>query len=102
MVRRTDILAGVHGAGPTHGMFMPPGSTIVEILPPGVARKGFRNMAKLLGHDHFGSHATGRPDQAATGDWKDNDIFEEGCFVGLTDVAIKSMYNRGTRNQDVS
>jgi EGF domain-specific O-GlcNAc transferase len=103
IVRHTDILVGVHGAGLTHGMFMPPGSTMVEILPPGVAHKGFRNMAKLLGHNHFSSHATDRPDQAATGDWKYDDVFlEEDRFMELMDVAIKSMYNRGTYNQDVS
>lgn len=103
IVHRTDILVGVHGAGLTHGMFMPPGSTMVEILPPGVAHKGFRNMAKLLGHNHFSSHAIHRPDQAATGDWKYDDVFlEEDRFMELMDVAIKSMYNRGTHNQDVS
>ena len=103
IIRRTDILVGVHGAGLTHGMFMPPGSTMVEILPSGVAHKGFRNMAKLLGHNHFSSHATDRPGQAATGDWKYDDVFlEEDRFMELMDVAIKSMYNRGTYNQDVS
>jgi hypothetical protein len=69
VVRRTDILMGVHGAGLTHGMFIPPGSAIVEILPPGVTYKGFRDMAKPLGHNHFSSHATGRPGQTVTGDW---------------------------------
>jgi protein O-GlcNAc transferase len=103
VVRRTDILVGAHGAGLTHGMFMPPGSTMVEILPPGVVHIGFRDMAKLLGHNHFSSHVTDRPGQAATGDWKYNDVFlEEDCFMELMDVAIKSMYNRGTHNQDVS
>jgi protein O-GlcNAc transferase len=75
---------------------------MVGILPPGVAHKGFRDMAKLLGHDHFSSHAPDRPGQAATGDWKYNDVFEEDCFMELMDVTIKSMYNRGTHNQDVS
>jgi protein O-GlcNAc transferase len=68
IVRSIDILVGGHGAGLTHGMFLPRGSIMVEILPPSVAHKGFRNMAKLLGHDHFSSHATDRPGQAPTGD----------------------------------
>ena len=103
IVRRTDILVGVHGAGLTHGMFMRPGSTMVETLPPGVAHKGFRNMAKLLGHNHFSSHATDRPGQATMGDWKYDDVFlEEDRFMELMDVAIKSMYNRGTHSHDVS
>ena len=56
IVCSTDILVGVHGAGLSHGMFLPKASTMVEILPPGVDHKGFRNMAKLLGHNHFSSH----------------------------------------------
>jgi EGF domain-specific O-GlcNAc transferase len=103
IVRGTDILVGVHGAGLTHGMFLPEGSTMVEILPPGVGHKGFRNMAKLLGHNHFSSHGIAPPGQASTGDWKYDDIFlEEDRFMELMDVAIKSMYNRGLHNQDVS
>ena len=103
IVGRTDILVGVHGAGLTHGMFLPRGSTLVEILPPGVTHKGFRNMAKLLGHNHFSSHATDRPDQVKSGDWKYDDVFlEEARFMELMNVAIKSMYNRGTYNHDVS
>lgn len=41
----TDILAGVHGAGLTHGMFLSPNSTIVEILPPDA--QGFWQHGKI-------------------------------------------------------
>lgn len=103
IVGNTDILVGVHGAGLTHGMFLPKGSTMVEILPPGVDHKGFRNMAKLLGHHYFSSHGIAPHGQTSTGDWHYDDIFlEEDRFMELMDVAIKSMYNRGLHNQDVS
>jgi protein O-GlcNAc transferase len=103
IVGNTDILVGVHGAGLTHGMSLPKGSTVVEILPPVVDHKGFRNMAKLLGHHYFSSHGIAPRGQTSTGDWHYDDIFlEENRFMELMDVAIKSMYNRGLHNQDVS
>lgn len=53
IIQESDILAGVHGAGLTHGIFLPSGSAMVEILPPGLNHKGFRNVASLRGHDYF-------------------------------------------------
>ena len=101
LVRRTDILVGVHGAGLTHGMFLTPGSAMVEIIPPGFQHKGFRNLAKLLDHLYFSSHAVKAPD--GSGDWQTDDVVvEEDRFLGLLEVAIKSMYNRGLLNIDVT
>ena len=102
IVRHTDILAGVHGAGLTHGMFLAPHSTIVEILPLGLKYKGFRNIANYLGHKYFSSHADEHHIDNATGDWQSDDVFiEEDRFMDLLAVAVKSMYNRGLRNEDV-
>ncbi|KAK5113352.1 hypothetical protein LTR62_003451 [Meristemomyces frigidus] len=57
----TDILVGIYGAGLTHGMFLSPHSTIVEILPRTLDHEGFRNMAKFLGHNHFSRHGSVHP-----------------------------------------
>ena len=56
-VRKTDILAGVHGAGLGHSMLLPPKSAVVEIMPVDFNHKGFRNLAKRLGHKYFTTHA---------------------------------------------
>jgi protein O-GlcNAc transferase len=101
VARGTDILVGVHGAGLTHGMFMRPGSTIVEIIPQGLEFKGFRNMAKLFNHHYFSSHAL--KIEGGTGNWQQDDIIlEQDRFVGLLEVAVKSMYNRGLLNNDIT
>lgn len=103
IVRRTDILVGVHGAGLTHGIFLPHGSTMVEITPYNLNHKGFRNIAKLRGHRYFGSHTIEHPIEGLTGDWQQDDVFiEEDRFMALLDAAIKSMYNRGMHNEDIS
>jgi protein O-GlcNAc transferase len=102
-IHHTDILVGVHGAGLTHAMFLPPHSTVVEILPPGLKHKGFRNLAKKLDHQYFSSHTAEHHTNDSKGDWQSDDIFiEEDRFMELLDVAVKSMYHRGLRNEDVN
>lgn len=61
IIRQTDILVGVHGAGLTHGIFLRPRSTMVEILPPDLNYKAFRNIASLLGHTYVRAHASPLP-----------------------------------------
>ncbi|PGH10410.1 hypothetical protein GX51_00169 [Blastomyces parvus] len=103
LIHRTDILAGVHGAGLTHGMFLPPHSTIAEILPPKLKHKGFRNLAKKMGHNYFSSHGAEHKTNDSKNDWQFDDIFiEEDRFMNLLEIAVKSMYNRGLRDQDVN
>jgi len=101
--QHTDILVGVHGAGLTNGMFLQPGSAMVEILPPTLNHKGFRNLAKLCSHQYFSSHASERKPEDITGDWQEDDIFiEEDRFMELMLVAMKSMYNKRLINVDIS
>lgn len=98
----TDVLVGVHGAGLTHGMFLPENSVMIEILPPGLAHKGFRNLAGLLGHSYFSVHGAelvhGKRDE-----WHDKDVFlEEERFLDLMSAGVKVLYNEGSRNFDVN
>jgi protein O-GlcNAc transferase len=55
LVRATDILVGVHGAGLTHTMFMRdgPASAVVEIRPRECDYRGFRNLAFMKGVGYF-------------------------------------------------
>ncbi|KAL2831114.1 hypothetical protein BDW59DRAFT_7012 [Aspergillus cavernicola] len=105
VAQETDVLVGVHGAGLTHGMFLPHHSAMVEILPPDLNHKGFRNVAALLDHSYFSAHASkaGTEDKPEKrGDWHEDDVFiEKDKFMDIMNVAIKSMYNRGSRNYDV-
>ena len=99
VVRNTDILVGVHGAGLTHALFLPPSSAVVEIIPAEFNHKGFRNLAHLLGHHYFSSHAILN---GTKGSWQYDDVsFERERFMQLLGTAIASMYNRGSRSDDV-
>jgi protein O-GlcNAc transferase len=99
----SDILAGVHGAGLTHVIFQRPGSTLVEIIPNNFNHKGFRNLAKMRGLKYFSTHASSLSEKIKRGNWQEDDVYLEAeRFLELMDVAIKSMYNRGTRNDDIS
>lgn len=110
IIRRTDILVGVHGAALTHGMFLQPGSAMVEILPHDLNHKGFRNVAKVLGHRYFTAHsAVAIPEYYLQQEnekvkrWQLEDIFlEEDRFMNLMETAVASMYHRGYLDTDVN
>lgn len=100
-VRDSDVLAGVHGAGLTHGMWLKERSVMLEILPEGFKHKGFRNLAGAMGHGYFSTHGIQPPGEAL--DWQTGDVaLEEDRFLELMDVAIKSVYNKGLYNSDVN
>jgi EGF domain-specific O-GlcNAc transferase len=106
IISNTDILAGVHGAGLTHAMWLPHGSALVEIQPMDVLHKGFRNVAALRGVKYFSTHALQQPDEepgnSENKDWHFMNIFiEKDRFMGVMDAAIKSMYHRGVLDFDV-
>ncbi|KAH8832043.1 DUF563 domain-containing protein, partial [Flagelloscypha sp. PMI_526] len=103
IVHHTDILVGVHGAGLTHAMFLPESSSVVEIFPPHVGYKVFRNLAKLRGHHYASAHADeSRVKNIDSGDWHEWDVvMEQSRFVELVEAGITAMLNRGTRSDDV-
>lgn len=102
-IRKTDILAGVHGAGLTHSIFLRPSSAVVEIMPPNFNHKGFRNLAKLSGLRYYTTHAVEHVNYTTPKGWQIDDVFiEQDRFNGLMDVAITSVYHKGLRDDDVN
>ncbi|KUL92052.1 hypothetical protein ZTR_01072 [Talaromyces verruculosus] len=103
IVRSTDVLVGVHGAGLTHGLWLRKGSAMVEILPEGFEHKGFRNLAGALGHNYFSTHASKQKIRMRDDNtWQMSDVaLDKGRWLQLMDIAIKSMYNKGRHNFDI-
>lgn len=98
-IRLTNMLIGAHGAGLAHGMWLRPESAMAKILPYGVNHKGFRNLAGMLNRGYFSAHAQRRNE---SGDWHDDDLYiEEEKFAELVEMAVKSIYNKGSRSFDV-
>ncbi|KAK1633626.1 hypothetical protein BDP81DRAFT_434162 [Colletotrichum phormii] len=103
IIQSTDVLVGVHGAGLTHTMFLREnGAAVVEIQPSSMFHKGFRNVAQMLGHNYFSTHAEmvgheeddkGRKRDLVRRDrWHWADIrIEEGAFLELVGKAVESM-----------
>jgi protein O-GlcNAc transferase len=104
VVRRTDVLLGVHGAGLAHAFFLRPGSAVVEIQPLGFNHQGFRNLAQLRGLGYFRTHGNLQNGSVATDDrWQREAVqIEQQKLVEVVDVAVKSLYARGGRNYDAT
>jgi len=132
----TDVLVGVHGAGLTLAMFMKGGheggGAVVEVLPPKMYHKGFRNLAMMKGMGYFGAHGAlvpkekkqesagkkepekkdgekrselllPRENEKDDGAWHFADMaIEEQRFVELVGAAVMSVYNKGERNFDIN
>jgi EGF domain-specific O-GlcNAc transferase len=75
VIRDTDVLVGVHGAGLTHSMFLPPGSAVVEYMPFDLEHRGFRNLAEMLGLAYRGAKTLPSVAQdKQTSDWQKDDV----------------------------
>ena len=54
---KCDSLLGIHGAGLTNCLFMPPGGTVIELLKR-EPNHGYWHLASSLGHQYFYLHGT--------------------------------------------
>lgn len=109
LARSTDLLVGVHGAGLTHAIFLPPGSVVVVvgILLMGLKHKGFRNVASMLGHAYFTvegeeaepHHLGGVEGNGERGaDWQADDVFlPPDVFPALVERAIRHKMGNKTK-----
>lgn len=127
IISHTDVLIGAMGAGLTHMFFLPSQSTVVEILAPGAAYTGFRNLAKMRKLPYFVAHGQSEKEwnkaheKRIGGDggaarstssglrtkerrhWQNDKYLylSEEQFVALAGAAINAQLNRGTRTADV-
>lgn len=104
VVRRTDLLVGVHGAGLTHAMFLRPGAAVLEIQPEGFDHKGFRNLAQMLGLEYSVTHADLQEDSKGGDDrWQMEAVrMEEDKLVDLVGTGVRSLYTRGGREYNAA
>lgn len=100
IIQNTDILAGVHGAGLANGIFLPAGTVLVEIQPPRLEHRGFRNMARLAGLQYF---VTDAEDLQDGNDWQDSDvIIGSDKLIRTMGAAINAMSQRGLRTDNIA
>jgi len=71
VMQGTNVLVGVHGAGLTHILYLPPGAVVVEIMPSSVQYEWFRNLARLRGLGYLRVHGDIVPEGE---DWHSADI----------------------------
>ncbi|KAH0591774.1 hypothetical protein MHUMG1_10473 [Metarhizium humberi] len=97
IIRETDLLIGIHGAGLTHTMFLPPGSAVVEILPGNVEKRGFQNFAQMLGHGYQRAHGKMHGNVSGDGQWAFDLVeLESQMLLDLVGNAVRSLNNRNT------
>lgn len=122
LMGKTDVLMGVTGAGLAHIMFLPPESSVAEILPPNIAYAGWRNLAKMRDLPYFRSHSvteaaleveseskldSNAHSNNSTGivrrNWQTLEwiYMTDEAFQTLADAAIRGQNNRGLRSDDV-
>lgn len=101
ILQQTDILVGVHGAGLTHAMFLPPRSTVVEIFPAQVDFRVFENLASLLDHSYFSVRSSKGSDTSSRVDWHQQPVsLDKERFTDVLGIALKALYNKIARIRD--
>lgn len=103
-VQHTDILVGVHGAGLTHGMFLPRHAAIVEFMPPVLDHRGFRNLAKMLGHAYRGAKTLEATTDSTAAqkqpDWQTDDVeVAPDVFVQQVTAAVRDVEQMRARTR---
>ncbi|KJZ68787.1 hypothetical protein HIM_11818 [Hirsutella minnesotensis 3608] len=102
IIRGTDLLIGVHGAGLTHLMFLQPASALLEILPENFQHKGFRNLAQMMGIGYFRAHAKMHGDASGDHQWQFDAIeIDRQRLISLVEYGVKSLYNNGKKSYDI-
>ncbi|KAH6676455.1 hypothetical protein B0J14DRAFT_585578 [Halenospora varia] len=105
VIRETDVLLGLHGAGLTHIFWLPEESSVIEIQAPnrrepdGRPYTLFRNLAKARNINYF----TGHPEREEGGDWQAAEWVEikNEVFQALVDAAINAQMHRGSSAGEV-
>ncbi|KAF3923752.1 hypothetical protein ABW20_dc0110082 [Dactylellina cionopaga] len=88
LVRQTDILIGVTGAGLTHSMFLKEGSAVVELMQPEpFVYFGFRNLVRMRRVEYHVVHGT--KIKPGDGNWQVDDVLVDEN--GLEEVIGKAI-----------
>lgn len=98
LVRKTDVLVGVHGAAFTHVIFMRPGrGAVVEIQPETNNYRGFRNLgflnglAYVMGH---GDQVPVKPGEKLEGEAKKKrEAGEQGAVEGGSGLVKRAQWH---------
>jgi len=106
IVRNTDVLLGLVGAGMTHMFWLPEESSVAEIQAPGVKYYGFRHLAKLRNLNYFTVFPEERPKEDLVtegadwqlGEWVD---IKDDAFQSMVDAAINAQLHKATRWAEV-
>ncbi|KAK6518089.1 hypothetical protein TWF506_005250 [Arthrobotrys conoides] len=92
MIRKTDILIGVTGAGLTHTMFLREGAAVIELTQPEpFVYFGFGNLARMIGLGYFPIHAEKREGKSGINWQEDNVLVDEQTLVDAVGRAIEGV-----------
>ncbi|RVD85562.1 uncharacterized protein DFL_003882 [Arthrobotrys flagrans] len=98
LIRNTDVLMGVTGAGLTHTMFLRKGAAVIELTQPEpFVYFGFGNIARMIGVDYFSVQAEKREGKSGINWQEDNVLVDERTFVDVVGRAIAGVKARRER-----